>query len=79
MKFTDNITRQDLDTVFVIRTQKEMEEMEEREEFNSNLWELQREDFLKNGSNIYSIPARDLKIGESIYTKDGRFIAYRSN
>jgi prolyl oligopeptidase PreP (S9A serine peptidase family) len=76
MKFSDNIVRNQLDTVFVIRTEKEMEE---REEFNSNLWELQRENFLKEGNNIYSIPVRDLKVGESIYTKDGRFISYRSN
>lgn len=54
-------------------------EMDEREEFNSNLWELERENFLKKGNNIYSIPVRDLKVGESIYTKDGKFISYRSN
>jgi hypothetical protein len=76
MKFSDNIIRNNLDTVFVIRTEQEMQE---REEANSNLWELQRENFLKKGNNIYSIPVRDLKIGESIYTKDGKFISYRSN
>lgn len=76
MKFSDNIIRQDLDTVLVIRTE---EEMQEREESNSNLWEIERENFLKKGNNIYSIPVRDLKIGESIYDKNGKFISYRSN
>lgn len=76
MKFSDNIERTSLEDVFVIRTSKEMEA---REEFNSNLWELEREDFLKKGQNIYKTVVRDVKIGESIYTKSGRFIAYRSN
>lgn len=76
MKFSDNIIRQALDTVFVIRTESEMRE---REESNSNLWELERENFLKKGNNIYSIPVRDLKTGESIYDKNGKYIAYRSN
>lgn len=76
MKFSDNIERSDLDIVFAIRTEVEMQE---REEYSSNLWELARENFLKKGNNIYSIPARDLKIGESIYDKSGKFIAYRSN
>lgn len=76
MKFSDDIVRNDLDIVFVIRTEKEMQE---REEANSNLWELERENFLKKGNNIYSIPVRDLKVGENIYTKGGKFISYRSN
>lgn len=75
MKFSDNIERTALEQVFVIRTQKEMEA---REEYDSNLWDIERENFLKNGNNLYSTPARDVKIGESIYTKAGKFIAYRS-
>lgn len=74
MKFSDNIERTNLEEVFVIR---KSEEMEAREEYNSNLWDLERRNFLKKGNNIYSIPARDVKISESIYSKLGRYIAYR--
>ena len=54
MKFSDNIERTNLEEVFVIR---KSEEMEAREEYNSNLWDLERRNFLKKGNNIYSIPA----------------------
>ena len=74
MKFSDNIERTSLEEVFVIRTAKEMEA---REEFNSNLWDLVRENFLKKGNNIYKTVVRDVKISESIYTKNGKYIAYR--
>ena len=76
MKFSDNIERASLEEVFVVRTAKEMEA---REEYNSNLWDLQRKNFIKKGNNIYKTVSRDIKIGESIYTKNGRLIAYRSN
>lgn len=36
----------------------------------------------KKGRDViysYSIPAREVKIGESIYNEDGSFRAYRSN
>lgn len=46
MKFSDNIIRQDLDTVFVIRTE---EEMQEREEAKSNLWEIRKRKLFKKG------------------------------
>lgn len=74
MKFSDNIERTSLEEVFVIRTKKEMEA---REESNSNLWELQRENFLKKGNNLYQTVVRDVKVSESIYNKAGRFVAYR--
>jgi len=74
MNFSDKIERNALDTVCVIRTEKEMMA---REESNSNLWNLECENFLKKGNNIYSIPVRDLKIGESFYTKQCRLVAYR--
>jgi hypothetical protein len=76
MKFSDSIERTSLEGVFVIRT---AEEMEAREEFNSNLWDLERRNFLKKSNNIYLTVVRDVKIGESIYSKSGRFIAYRVN
>jgi hypothetical protein len=76
MKFSDNIERTSLEEVFVIRTS---EEMEAREEYNSNLWDLERENFLKKGNNLYQTVVRDLKIGESIYSKSGKLIAYRVN
>lgn len=74
MKFSDNIERTSLEEVFVIRTEKEMEA---RGEYNSNLWSLERENFLKKGNNLYQTTIRDVKVGESVYTKIGRFIAYR--
>jgi hypothetical protein len=49
--------------------------MEAREEYNSHLWDLVKS--YPKGINLYKIPIRDLKIGENIYTKDGKFIAYR--
>ena len=73
MKFSDGITRKTLDVVYVIRTTSEMEV---REEFNSNLWNIEHEN-ISEGKNLYSTPVRDVKIGESIYTKDAKFIAYR--
>lgn len=75
MKFSDNIERTSLEEVYVIRTEKEMEA---REEFNSNLWELQRSG-LQKGNNIYKTVVRDVKVGENIYNKAGRTIAYRVN
>lgn len=73
MKFSDNIERTSLDEVFVIRTEKEMEA---REEYGSNLWELKRSG-LQKGNNIYKTVVRDVKIGENIYNKNGKTIAYR--
>lgn len=73
MKFSDKIERTSLDEVFVIRTEKEMEA---REEYNSNLWELHRSG-LRKGNNIYKTVVRDVKVGENIYNKAGKTIAYR--
>lgn len=74
MRFSDNISRTSLEEVLVIRTS---EEMEAREEYNSNLWELEREHFPKKGNNLYQTVVRDVKIGESIYDRNGRFLCYR--
>jgi len=76
MNFSDNIVRAPLDIVCVIRTS---EEMEAREEHNSNLWEMVRHINKKTGVNMYATPARDVKYGESIFSKNGEFIAYRVN
>lgn len=73
MKFSDKIERTSLDEVFVIRTEKEMEA---REEYNSNLWELHRSG-LQKGHNMYKTVVRDVKVGENIYNKAGKTIAYR--
>lgn len=75
MKFSDKIERDSLDEVYVIRTSKEMEA---RDESNSNLWNLERENILKKGNNLYQTVVRDVKIGESIYNKAGRLISYRA-
>ena len=76
MKFSDNTIREPFSEIFVIRTQNEMET---RDEYNSNLWDLFRKNFLKKGNNLYRTVARDCKIGESIYTQTGNFVAYRVN
>ena len=80
-KFSDNIIRTSLEEVFVIRT---FEDMLNREEANSNMWELARFNiFSENNTKSYKIKSlyktlvRDLKIGESIYTETGKFIAHR--
>lgn len=75
MKFEDNIIRASLEVVHVIRTE---EEMQAREEYNSHLWDTEREDFPKRGENLYSTPVRDVKIGEAIYSSSGKYITYRS-
>lgn len=74
MKFSDKLDRDQLDEVYVIRTENEMMA---REESNSNLWDLERENFLKKGNNLYKTVIRDVKIGESIYSKYGKLITYR--
>jgi hypothetical protein len=81
MKFSDNIVRDPLDIVFVKRSESEMES---REEYDSNLWEIEKSnlDFDKETGtkvHLYSTPARDIKVGENIYTNLGEFVAYRSN
>ena len=74
MKFSDKIERNSLDEIYVIRTE---EEMEAREEFNSNLWDLKRKNFLKKGNNLYQTVVRDVKHAEMIYSRSGHYIAYR--
>lgn len=75
MNFSDNAARTNLEIVFVKRTETEMEA---REEYNSNLWEIEKYD-IKPKVNLYATPARDVKIGEDIFSKKGEFIAFRSN
>lgn len=75
MKFSNGQAYSALYIVFVLRT---TEEMEAREEYNSLLCELQIKDSPKKGVNMYSILAREIKIGESIFDKKTRaFICYR--
>ena len=80
MKFSDNKTRTSLTTVYVRRTKKDMES---RDEANSNLWELHKENAKKAkglaAEHLYSTPARDVRIGESIYNSAGKEIAYRTS
>ncbi len=78
MKFSDNIIRENSDIVFVIRTDAEMEA---RDEYNSNLWGIEKcigKDKAGRKVWLFSTPARDVKIGESIYDEQGKFEAYRS-
>ena len=73
MNFSDKIIRSSLDVVFVKRSD---EEMEVREEYHSNLWDIEKK--LGKGVYLYSVPARDVKIGENIYNEKGEFVSYRS-
>jgi hypothetical protein len=75
MKFSDNIIREPLDEVFVKRSEVQMDA---REESNSNLVDVQEYD-VEAGVNLYQVPVRDVKIGESIYDERGKFVAYRSS
>jgi len=75
MKFSDNIIRENLDMVFVKRSSAEMEA---RDEYNSNLWDVEKEGIsfdkaTQTKVNLFSTPARDVKIGENIYNKKRRF------
>jgi hypothetical protein len=79
VKFADKIIRESFDIVFVKRSEKEMEA---REEFNSNLWNIEKINISSDkwsSVNLYSTPVRDVKIGENIYDEEGNFITYRSN
>jgi methylthioribose-1-phosphate isomerase len=81
MKFSDNIIRDEFDIVFVKRSEHEMSQ---REESNSNLVDVQTyniafDNRTKTPVDLFSIPARDVKIGENIYDDAGAFIAYRSS
>lgn len=81
MKFSDNIIRDQFDTVFVKRSESEMSS---REEINSNMVDVEKYDIAfdkstKTAVNLYSTPVRDLKIGENIYDENGNFLAYRSS
>lgn len=79
MKFADKIIRDSLDLVFVKRSEKEFAD---RPEYNSNMWEVEKNDISRTNAgspvNLYSTPARDVKIGENIYNDDGTFLTYRS-
>lgn len=72
-KFSDNVIRKQLDIVCVAREEKDMES---RLEYNSNLWDYERD--LPKGLKLYSTPVRDVRIGETIYDKNYRYVAYRS-
>ncbi len=67
IQLDNNVVLNETTLVIVKRT---YEEMEQREEFSSNLWEE-----LSNG--LIKTPARDLKIGESIYDYKGNETGYR--
>lgn len=75
MEFADNTIREATEEVFVIRTETEMEA---REEFNSLAWDIERVNFLRKGQHLYQTLTRDVKIGEKIYTKAGRYLTYRT-
>lgn len=80
MKFSDNIQRKSLDSVFVKRSESDMMS---RDEFSSNFWdvEIYNISFDKESNSavhLYSTPCRDVRISESIYDNKGSFVAYRS-
>jgi hypothetical protein len=79
MKFSDHIERTSLELVFVKRTR---EDMLSREESASFLWDIEKFDIQKTKKDgwlcLYKTPVRDMRISESIYDKEGKEIAYRS-
>jgi len=78
MKFSDNIERTYLEEVYVYRTEQEMES---RDEYNSNLWNIQKANIEgKKEFHLYKTVVRDLRIGESFYNKAGNVeVSYRVN
>ena len=65
--FSDSLLVPELETVLI---KKANSNFEKRDEANSNLWDDEFNGFI-------STPARAVKIGETIYYKDGSFRAYR--
>lgn len=73
MKFSDKKVRDNqIGKVIVKRTPKEMME---RDEYNSHLWGFEK--VANKNENFYTIPIRDLKIGENVYNDEYEFICYR--
>ena len=80
MKFSDNLIRNSLREVYVKDSAKRFAT---RDEFGSNLWDIEKENIafdkhLHSKIHLYKVPARAVRIGESIYDKTGKFEAYRS-
>lgn len=80
MKFADHVVRNDTEIVLVKRTHTEMQA---RPEYHSNAWDMVEGGvgFDKSSLepvNLYSVPARDVKIGEDIYKRTVAFLTYRS-
>lgn len=67
MKFSDNKLRNSTSKVYIKTNEVDFSK---RDEYNSLLWEKIKE-------SLYQVPARAVKIGESIYNKDGIYLAYR--
>lgn len=74
MKFSDNKNRE---YVIVLMTEKEYRDRNLDQDYNAEILQT----FRKNNELYYyvSISSRDLKIGESIYNKKRKFLAYRVN
>jgi len=81
MKFSDELDRTSLEEVLVKRTEKDMES---REEASSDLWDIEEYNIskyevnTKEWLNLYRVPARDVRVGETIRYDAFTFIAYRT-
>lgn len=80
MNFSDRIIRDEFYECYVKRSEVDFKQ---RKESGSNLWEIEKFNIAFNKSqnspvHLYKTPARDVKIGESIYNETGDYVAYRS-
>lgn len=77
MEFTTGLIRFNVDSLEIVYVKRTREDMNLREEANSNLWNEERRVLRKN-TFLYRTPARDARIGETIYRKNGKYIGYRA-
>lgn len=80
MLFSDKITRDEYDDVFVKRSEYEFNQRESQS--GTALWSIAVENIgkteFKKPIHLYRVPASFVLIGEDIYDRTGKNIAYRS-
>lgn len=80
MNYTDNIKRDETDTVNVIRSKVQMMVSDA---YNTGNWEVVEENVMivpgQGNAHLYAIPANMVIIGEWIYNEQGQYIAERIN
>lgn len=81
MKFSDNLVREKDDYVNVKLSDKEFRKRDLHNYLNTDIVKnnIAFDKAENSPIHLYSIPAGDLKIGESIYDENGDFLSYRSS